>query len=374
MCIAPLPHDNLQNMKIFKYTMSDESLLYNRCFSPFLNRLVKYFPLWLSPNLIILMSLFLNIIAVIISYKDGGFDFSLGLKRKTCFVIGFFQLIYQLLDIIDGKQARRTGSFTPFTILLDHGCDIFITVFTAFNLSKLVLVGNENIFSFSIFFGLILGFYVMTYQEYKIGEMHFPQINGTDEGNFSIFLLGIYCAIFGQNNMKYIVNDDNSITVTHIISVGVVLGGLSTVLNLFLYIYQKKGLKEASKIFLDITPLYAVIFVPLLFILFHIEFYKDHKWIILANACLIFARITLDIQIKIITLDILTYNFMYIFSNIAFIFSLFLYYDIAKLYFLLLLLVAQVTELTIFIFKRAKEISDFLEVKIFCISNPPSQL
>ena len=374
MCIAPLPHDNLQNMKIFKYTMSDESLLYNRCFSPFLNRLVKYFPLWLSPNLIILMSLFLNIIAVIISYKDGGFDFSLGLKRKTCFVIGFFQLIYQLLDIIDGKQARRTGSFTPFTILLDHGCDIFITVFTAFNLSKLVLVGNENIFSFSIFFGLILGFYVMTYEEYKIGEMHFPQINGTDEGNFSIFLLGIYCAIFGQNNMKYIVNDDNSITVTHIISVGVVLGGLSTVLNLFLYIYQKKGLKEASKIFLDITPLYAVIFVPLLFILFHIEFYKDHKWIILANACLIFARITLDIQIKIITLDILTYNFMYIFSNIAFIFSLFLYYDIAKLYFLLLLLVAQVTELTIFIFKRAKEISDFLEVKIFCISNPPSQL
>ena len=374
MCIAPLPHDNLQNMKIFKYTMSDESLLYNRCFSPFLNRLVKYFPLWLSPNLIILMSLFLNIIAVIISYKDGGFDFSLGLKRKTCFVIGFFQLIYQLLDIIDGKQARRTGSFTPFTILLDHGCDIFITVFTAFNLSKLVLVGNENIFSFSIFFGLILGFYVMTYEEYKIGEMHFPQINGTDEGNFSIFLLGIYCSIFGQNNMKYIVNDDNSITVTHIISVGVVLGGLSTVLNLFLYIYQKKGLKEASKIFLDITPLYAVIFVPLLFILFHIEFYKDHKWIILANACLIFARITLDIQIKIITLDILTYNFMYIFSNIAFIFSLFLYYDIAKLYFLLLLLVAQVTELTIFIFKRAKEISDFLEVKIFCISNPPSQL
>ena len=374
MCIAPLPHDNLQNMKIFKYTMSDESLLYNRCFSPFLNRLVKYFPLWLSPNLIILMSLFLNIIAVIISYKDGGFDFSLGLKRKTCFVIGFFQLIYQLLDIIDGKQARRTGSFTPFTILLDHGCDIFITVFTAFNLSKLVLVGNENIFSFSIFFGLILGFYVMTYEEYKIGEMHFPQINGTDEGNFSIFLLGIYCAIFGQNNMKYIVNDDNSITVTHIISVGVVLGGLSTVLNLFLYIYQKKGLKEASKIFLDITPLYAVIFVPLLFILFHIEFYKDHKWIILANASLIFARITLDIQIKIITLDILTYNFMYVFSNIAFIFSLFLYYDIAKLYFLLLLLVAQVTELTIFIFKRAKEISDFLEVKIFCISNPPSQL
>ena len=374
MCIAPLPHDNLQNMKIFKYTMSDESLLYNRCFSPFLNRLVKYFPLWLSPNLIILMSLFLNIIAVIISYKDGGFDFSLGLKRKTCFVIGFFQLIYQLLDIIDGKQARRTGSFTPFTILLDHGCDIFITVFTAFNLSKLVLVGNENIFSFSIFFGLILGFFIMTYEEYKLGEMHFPQINGTDEGNFFIFLLGMFCSIMGQDYMKYNVNEQYSITISHIISIGVVLGGLSTVFNLCLHTCRKKGAREVIKIFLDIIPFYGVIIIPLLFIIFHIEFYKDHKWIILSNACLIFARITLDMQIKIVTMDIISCNIMFVFTNIVFILSLFLYFDITKLYCLLLLLVAQITELSYFIFKRAKEITDFLEIRIFCINNPPLQI
>ena len=35
--------------------------------------------------------------------------------------VGLF--IYQSLDAIDGKQARRTGSATPLGELFDHGCD-----------------------------------------------------------------------------------------------------------------------------------------------------------------------------------------------------------------------------------------------------------
>ena len=123
---------------------------------------------------------------------DGGFDFSHKLKRITCFIIGIFQLIYQLLDNLDGKQARRTGNSTPFGMLMDHGCDVFTNIFTAFNLSKLLLVGNDDYFSYSVFFGLLVGFYIMTLEEYKLGEMHFPKINGTDEGNFLIFLLGFF--------------------------------------------------------------------------------------------------------------------------------------------------------------------------------------
>ena len=35
--------------------------------------------------------------------------------------IGLF--IYQTLDAIDGKQARRTNSSSPLGELFDHGCD-----------------------------------------------------------------------------------------------------------------------------------------------------------------------------------------------------------------------------------------------------------
>jgi ethanolaminephosphotransferase len=217
--------------------------------SPCLNKLVNYLPVWLAPNLITIISLSFNIIAAFISWSDGGFNFSLKLKNSTCFVIGFFQLVYQLLDNIDGKQARRTGNSTPFGMLMDHGCDVFTNIFTAYNLSKLLIVGNDDYFSFSVFFGLILGFYMMTYEEYKLGEMHFPPINGTDEGNFFIFLLGVFLGIIGHDPMTQTISAKFSITVGKLIAIFVVLGGISTVFNLYLHTYKKKELKRQQKIF-----------------------------------------------------------------------------------------------------------------------------
>ena len=373
MCISPLTHETLENMKRFKYSYKDDSLLYNKCMSPCLNKVVNYLPTWLAPNLITVFSLCCNILAAIISYLDGGFDFSFKLKRSTCFIIGVFQLSYQLLDNIDGKQARRTGNSTPFGMLMDHGCDIFTNIFTAFNLSKLLLVGNDSYFSYLVFFGLILGFYMMTYEDYKIGEMYFPIINGTDEGNFFIFLLGVFLGIFGQDYMAYTINKQYSFTVGKLIALVIAIGGLSCVFNLYLHTYKKKGFKEMCKNFLDNIPFYSVMIVPMLYIRYHLEFYKDNKWIIICNACLLFARVTIDIQVKILTLDKLTCNIMFVFSNFAFILSLFLQSFEVKFYGLFLLLVAQATELAIFIFKRAKQITDFLKIRIFCI-NPPLQL
>ena len=39
--------------------------------------------------------------------------------------IGLF--VYQSLDAIDGKQARRTNTNTPLGELFDHGCDSLST-------------------------------------------------------------------------------------------------------------------------------------------------------------------------------------------------------------------------------------------------------
>ena len=374
MCIAPLPQETLQNLKNFKYKSTDNSLMYNKCMSPCLNKVVNFLPTWLAPNLITLISLCFNIFASFISYLDGGFDFSFKLKRSTCFIIGMFQLIYQLLDNIDGKQARRTGNSTPFGMLMDHRCDVFTNIFTAYNLTKLLLLGNDDYFSYSVFFGLILGFYMMTYEEYKIGEMHFPAINGTDEGNFFVFLLGVFLAFAGQDCMAYVISEKYAFTVGKLIGIIVLLGGLSCVFNLYLHTYQKKGAKEMIKNFLDGIPFYSVIIVPMLFIKFHLEFYMENKWIILVNACLIFARVTIDIQIKILTADNLTCNIMFVFSNFAFFLSLFIQSRLVILYTLIFLLIAQMTELSIFIYKRAKEITDFLKIRIFCINNQATQI
>lgn len=47
--------------------------------------------------------------------------------RWACFLCALGLFIYQSLDAIDGKQARRTGTSTPLGELFDHGCDSIST-------------------------------------------------------------------------------------------------------------------------------------------------------------------------------------------------------------------------------------------------------
>merc|ERR1712233_159046 len=55
--------------------------------------------------------------------------------------IGLF--IYQTLDAIDGKQARRTGTSSPLGELFDHGMDS-ISMFLVMNAQLCALkAGNE---------------------------------------------------------------------------------------------------------------------------------------------------------------------------------------------------------------------------------------
>ena len=151
MCIRPLSKNTLDNLTHYQYKYKNDSILYCQWMSPFLNKIVVFLPKTLAPNLITFFSLICNIIAFYFSVNDGGFDFGQPLKSSTCYIIGFTQLLYSLLDNIDGKQARRTGNSTPFGTLMDHGCDISTNIFTAYNISRLLMVGNDGFFSYSVF-------------------------------------------------------------------------------------------------------------------------------------------------------------------------------------------------------------------------------
>lgn len=363
-----MSQETLSNLRRFQYKSTDDSLLYSKCMSPCLNKVLNFIPTCLAPNIITLFSLFCNIIAATITFLDGGFDFSLELKRSTCFIIGFTQLLYQLLDNLDGKQARRTGTASPFGMLMDHGCDVFTNIFTSYNLSRLLLVGTKDIFSFSVIFGLVLGFYMMTYEEYKIGEMHFPPINGTDEGNFFIFLLGVILGFTGQKWVCVTVFPSMNLTIGKLIGLGVTFGGLSTIWNLYLHTIQKKSCKECIRNFLDGLVFYGSIIVPIIYIIHRNDFYMLYNWAVIINGWLIFARVTIDTQIRIVTLDTVACNFMFIFSNVLYFASIFVYSTRYNLYLLCGLAAAQFAELATFIYFRANEITDYLGIKMFKIS------
>ena len=366
MCfgIKPIPKETLDNMEKFKYSYSDDSYLYNYCMSPCLNKLVNYLPKTLAPNLITFFSLMCNVVAFLVSINDNGFDFDQPLKKSTCYIIGFSQILYQLLDSVDGKQARRTGNSTPFGMIMDHGCDIFTNIFTSFNVSKLLIVGNEGFFSFSVFLGLMMGFYMMTYEDYKIGEMHFPVVNGADEGNFSVFLIGVWCGLFGQGWLE---SSIFGLRVGKFIGGMITLGGLSALYNLYLHTYQKKGTDENIRNIIDNLTFYCAIFVPIFYIYFKSDFYLISKWVVILNSCLLFARVTLETQIKIATMDTFKCNCMLIYSSLLFILSLFISSFFINLGFLVFLALSQILEITVLIYIRANEIANYLEINIFSI-------
>ena len=87
-------------------------------------------PLWIAPNLITMAGLIVNILTslVLVLYCPTATEMAPWWTTFSC-ALGLF--IYQTLDAIDGKQARRTKTSSPLGELFDHGCDSLSTVFVS---------------------------------------------------------------------------------------------------------------------------------------------------------------------------------------------------------------------------------------------------
>ncbi|CAG5076731.1 Similar to chpt1: Cholinephosphotransferase 1 (Danio rerio) [Cotesia congregata] len=111
----------LKRLSEHKYSCSSASLL-DSYLQPWWDWLVSKVPLWLAPNLITIVGLVINIATtlILVYYSP---DAKAEPPRWACFLCALGLFIYQSLDSIDGKQARRTGSSSPLGELFDHGCD-----------------------------------------------------------------------------------------------------------------------------------------------------------------------------------------------------------------------------------------------------------
>ena len=82
----------------------------------------------------------------------------------------------------------------------------------------------------------------------------------------------------------------------------------------------------------------------------------------------------MDIQIKILTMDTLGCSYFIFISNIIFITSIIFPQIMVKYYTLLVLFILQSIELSAFIYIRAKEIINYLKIRIFCVNNTIPQI
>lgn len=216
-----------QEIPRYQYRGGDSSLIYKYLLSPLAQACVDYLtPEWMAPNLITLIGLLATLSAAFLtilynpalsmhhSYRnydgnsysnsnsnsngDGEEDGNSGNSsygdstsygnnnsdshiRWLYLYTGISILIYQTLDNMDGKQARKTKTSSPLGMLFDHGCDAINAGITAIPIGSVLGTG----WSVGIFFSLYCGFvpfYFQTWEEYYSGAMVLPIINGPTEG------------------------------------------------------------------------------------------------------------------------------------------------------------------------------------------------
>ena len=90
---------------------------------------MKFFPRWLAPNVISMMSFVAVIIPLLfVIYDDLMYPEDLPTKELGFLAaIGFIGHLW--LDYMDGMQARATGSSSVLGKLIDHGLDKFTHAF-----------------------------------------------------------------------------------------------------------------------------------------------------------------------------------------------------------------------------------------------------
>ncbi|XP_023723076.1 cholinephosphotransferase 1 isoform X5 [Cryptotermes secundus] len=186
----------LKRLSDHKYSCSSISLV-DPLLQPWWNWLVSKTPLWIAPNLITILGLIVNIITtlILVWYSP---DAKAEAPRWACFVCALGLFVYQSLDAIDGKQARRTGTSNPLGELFDHGCDSISTVFVALSACIAVQLGYYPTWMFFQCFCAMTLFYCAHWQTYVSGTLRFGKIDVT-EAQISIIVIHLMSAIFGPS-------------------------------------------------------------------------------------------------------------------------------------------------------------------------------
>ncbi|KAF8274305.1 hypothetical protein EI94DRAFT_1714111 [Lactarius quietus] len=164
--MAYIPSSALAGLRNYRYKGVDKSLLSNYVLNPFWTWFVTLWPTWVAPNLITLSGLAIVLFNFAsLSYYDptyltekGG---ATGPPNWLYFTWGIGLFMYQTLDAIDGKQARRTGMAGPLGEMFDHEYhtgQIYLSVFSGPVEGILIIV--------TIF--MITGFYGPSFWDQKI--------------------------------------------------------------------------------------------------------------------------------------------------------------------------------------------------------------
>ncbi|KAK8075244.1 CDP-alcohol phosphatidyltransferase [Apiospora hydei] len=185
--------DALIHLKSYKYSAVDLSPVSHYILRPYWNAVVELLPLWLAPNMVTLIGFFFilaNIGLLVIFIPDlvgpgPGWIY-------LSFAFGLF--MYQTMDNIDGKQARRTGTSSGLGELFDHGIDSLNCTLASLLETGAMALGTSKSGVFTALCPCLPMFF-STWETYHTHTLYLGVINGPTEG------LLIACAVMALSGI-----------------------------------------------------------------------------------------------------------------------------------------------------------------------------
>jgi phosphatidylglycerophosphate synthase/branched-subunit amino acid transport protein len=190
--------DGFKHLDAYKYVSGGYSYLDN-VFNHFWEAVAKCLPMWLAPNAVTLIG-FVFMAASYLVMIPYDLTLSNDIPRWTFFFSAFCQFLYQTLDAVDGKQARRTKSSSPLGQLFDHGCDSFSVTFLICSVAEAAKFGEDSDMYFALVSIVCFCFWISNWSEYHTKVLRTHMYNfGTTEGQLVIIGVLLVSGIFGQD-------------------------------------------------------------------------------------------------------------------------------------------------------------------------------
>ncbi|RSL55001.1 hypothetical protein CEP54_009602 [Fusarium duplospermum] len=172
--------DALVHLKTYKYSSVDLSPVSKYILGPFWNASVNLLPLWIAPNMVTLVG-FCFILGNVALAQIFMPDLVGPGPSWIYFSFAFGLFMYQTMDNLDGKQARRTGTSSGLGELFDHGIDSLNCTLASLLETAAMGLGTSPA---GIFTALCpcLPMFFSTWETYHTHTLYLGVINGPTEG------------------------------------------------------------------------------------------------------------------------------------------------------------------------------------------------
>lgn len=280
-----IPQDKLSNLKLYKYSSEDHSMISKMVLKRWWNYFVQIFPNTMAPNVITLLGLvFILTNLVCVFYYDPYLNESCPAWCYFFYAFGLF--MYQTFDGCDGCHARNTGQSGPLGELFDHSIDAINTTLGAIIFSSVLKFGYGKLFLLTQF-ASVTNFYMSTWEEYHTHTLFLSKFSGPVEGILMICGVYLLTGIFGADifDYKIFTFELNSVkcdidvkTVASILGLGSLYFNIQQAFSNVAKYYKKQNKKDVKKATLEAYKGLLPFFFYYLSIIVLVSVYPDFMY------------------------------------------------------------------------------------------------